>query len=109
MAKRKHLKRRRSTAKSAPVIALIVRRGASGRFRKLKEKTETLPVKVQWDRREHERRTAAGTVDQNRRKADRRRTPPFTWDVGDFVVVERTDQRSRRPHQKKRSRSVTDS
>src|SRR5437588_712879 len=34
MAKRKHLKRRRSTAKSPPVIALIVRRGASGRFRR---------------------------------------------------------------------------
>src|SRR5436309_11712088 len=96
MAKRKHLKRRRSAAKGSPVIALIVRRGASGRFRKLKEKTATLPVKIQWDRREHERRRASGTIDDNRRKADRRRTPPFTWDVGDFVVVERAEQRPRK-------------
>jgi hypothetical protein len=108
MAEGKNLKRERPKAKvGSPVVALIVRRGARRRFRKLKEKTTNLPVKVEWDRREGERRTAAsGKADRNRRKGDRRQPPPFTWDAGDFVVVERTDQRCRRSGKKKRSKQT---
>jgi hypothetical protein len=105
MATGKNLKRQRTKAKVvSPVVALIVRRGARQRFRKLKQKTTNLPVKVQWDRREAERRTASGAIDENRRKGDRRQPPPFTWDVGDFVVVERSDQRFRHPGKKKPSK-----
>jgi len=68
-------------------IALIVRRGALRRFHKLKEKTGDLPVEVMWDRRESDRRAAAGKVSVDRRGPDRRQKPPFTWDVSDFVVA----------------------
>ena len=101
MTERKTLKRQRPKAKV--VVALMVRRGARQRFRKLKEKTMTLPVKVEWDRREGERRTALGKIDRNRRKGDRRQPPPFTWEAGDFVVVERADRRSSKKNPSKRS------
>jgi hypothetical protein len=72
---------------SEPPIQMIVRRGANPRFDALKRKTKHLNVQVVWDRREDERRNEAGAIDTERRHQDRRRTPPFTWDVADFVVV----------------------
>jgi hypothetical protein len=70
-------------------VRLIVRRGAVDRYKKLKKKTAGLPVEVAWDRRKKERRTASATTDNDRRKGDRRQKPPFTWELSDFVVVEK--------------------
>ena len=73
-----------------PKITLIVRRGALRRFDRLKRDATELPVDVTWDRREQERRSAASKHVGGARKGERRRKPPFTWEVADFVVVERT-------------------
>jgi hypothetical protein len=70
---------------------LIVRRGAVQRHASLKQKTADLEVDVLWDRREADRRAAADLVDDERRKADRRKKPPFTWDVADFAVAVERD------------------
>jgi hypothetical protein len=84
------LRKKRSTQAraAAPVVQLIVRRGALKRFDSLKQNTADLPVKLSWDRRLQDRRRAATDVKRNGRKADRRKKPPFTWEVADFVVVE---------------------
>jgi hypothetical protein len=79
--------------RSAAPLNIIVRRGALRRFDALTRKTVNLPVTVTWDRRVKNQRGAAQAVDQDRRKKDRRRKPPFTWDLADFVVV---DPRGRR-------------
>lgn len=73
-------------------VELVVRRGAVRRFNTLKDKAANLPVAVTWDRRQEDRRRAsAGGVASDRRTTDRRKEPPFTWEVGDFVVVQRPD------------------
>jgi hypothetical protein len=77
-------------------IQLIVRRGARARFQKLKEKTKDLPVKVVWDGRKDDRRRASADVADDRRASDRRGKPPFTWDAGDFVVVEKPPKSKKR-------------
>ncbi len=78
-------------------VQLIVRRGARERFLKLKKKTADLPVEVAWDRRKQERRRATSEhSDAERRKADRRQTPPFTWELSDFVVVEKPPRRQKK-------------
>ena len=82
--------------RAAVTVQLIVRRGAVRRFQKLKKKTADLPVEIAWDRRTAERRTASQTTDRERRKSDRRQKPPFTWDLSDFVVVERPLQRRKK-------------
>lgn len=66
---------------------MVVRRGAFRRFKDLKKKTAHLNVEVVWDRREDDRRQEHCLSDSERRAKERRRTPPFTWDVADFVVV----------------------
>ncbi len=68
-------------------LDLIVRRGALRRFHKLKQKAADLPVNVSWDRRQHERRASTSDASGGRRGPDRRSNPPFTWELGDFVVV----------------------
>jgi hypothetical protein len=77
-------------------IQLIVRRGARDRFQKLKEKTKALPVSVVWDSRKEDRRRTAADVAEDRRASDRRGKPPFTWDAGDFVVVEKKPRAKKR-------------
>ncbi|RPI55190.1 MAG: hypothetical protein EHM55_08650 [Acidobacteria bacterium] len=77
-------------------VNLIVRRGALRRFHKLTQRAANLPVSVCWDRRLHDRRASDGDVPDDRRNADRRRTPPFTWEVGDFVVVGRVRAAAKR-------------
>jgi hypothetical protein len=72
-------------------VRIFVRVGALKRFHVLKRKTAELPVEVAWDRRRGERRTAAPSPGRDQRKTDRRSTPPFTWDVADFVVVDEPD------------------
>jgi hypothetical protein len=68
-------------------IRMVVRRGAMHRFQSLKKKTAHLDVEVVWDQREGERRQATAAPTGERRRHERRRTPPFTWDMADFVVV----------------------
>lgn len=78
-------------AKKKP-IGIVVRRGALRRFDALTRKTEDLPVKVTWDRRLEERRASGESAGDERRTADRRREPPFTWQVADFVVTDGTGE-----------------
>jgi hypothetical protein len=88
-------KKRASKTAPAPPIELIVRRGALRRFDKLKRATAEMPVKVLWDRRTSDGRSAASPGEPH---AERRKSPPFTWDVADFLVVgERTAERRRGP------------
>ena len=69
-------------------IGIVVRRGALRRFDALARETTNLPVVVSWDRRTENRRESAASAEVERRAADRREKPPFTWEVADFVVVE---------------------
>ena len=90
---------RRSTApkKKTGAVEIVVRRGALRRFDALKTKTGELPVVVTWDRRTNDRRDdgASAKAKKDRRYAERRRTPPFTWDLADFVVVEPTKRQKK--------------
>ncbi len=71
-----------------PPIALIVRRGALRRFDALKKRAGDIPVTVLWDRRIDQRPRPSVGKTLERRQAERRQQPPFTWDLADFVVVE---------------------
>jgi hypothetical protein len=82
--------------RTAVTVQLIVRRGAIRRFQKLKKKTEGLPVEVTWDRRENERRKVSKEQPDERRTNDRRQKPPFTWELSDFVVVQRVPTRRKK-------------
>ena len=95
-------KRRRAAAdtKKGP-IEIVVRRGAIRRFDALKTRTSELPVVVTWDRRTVDRGDDQSTG-AKRRQTDRRRKPPFTWDLADFVVVE--PAKSRKAPRKKTTR-----
>jgi hypothetical protein len=68
-------------------IRIIVRRGALRRFDALTRKSVDLPIAVEWDRRLADRRTSPAGAGTERRGPDRRQTPPFTWDLADFVVA----------------------
>ena len=74
-------------AKNKP-LGIVVRRGALRRFDAMTRKTADLPVEVTWDRRTGQRRGSEDTADVERRAGDRRKEPPFTWQVADFVVVD---------------------
>jgi hypothetical protein len=69
-------------------VRIFVRRGALRRYDALKRKSEGLPVTVLWDRRLGERRAEPAAPEGNRRRADRRQEPPFTWTAADFVLTE---------------------
>ena len=73
-------------------IEIIVRRGAVSRAEALKRKTADLPVVVTWDRRTADRRASSGSAATERRAKDRRKPPPFTWEIADFVVVQPADE-----------------
>jgi hypothetical protein len=68
-------------------IGIIVRRGALRRYDQLKKKEAELPVAVTWDRRLGDRRQISEGTPADRRASDRRKAPPFTWELADFVVV----------------------
>lgn len=88
---------RRKTKTADPAIQMIVRRGALPRFQALKDKTQHLNVEVVWDRREGDGPEAAAAAAKKALEfADRRGTPPFTWDVADFVVVVPQSSRKKR-------------
>lgn len=97
-----------SRRKKTGPIEIVVRRGALKRFDALKTKTGELPVVVTWDRRTDDRRAgraaATTTARSDKRFEDRRRTPPFTWDLADFVVVEPEDGRKSAPASTPRKR-----
>jgi hypothetical protein len=82
-------KKRRPQTRAAEPVELVVRRGALRRFEQLKQKTEALPVKVLWDRRQSDRRVGSSAPNPDQRKSERRQAPPYTWDIADFVVVGR--------------------
>jgi hypothetical protein len=86
-------------------VEIVVRRGAIRRFDALKTRTTELPVVLTWDRRTDHRRAAAALagVTRDRRGNERRRQPPFTWDLADFVVVEPT-KRQKATRKKKASK-----
>jgi len=71
-------------------VGIVVRRGALRRFDALTRKTADLPVEVSWDRRTANRRSSRepAPAAAELRAGDRRKPPPFTWEVADFVVVE---------------------
>src|SRR5688500_13859093 len=83
-----HKKDRREGAATS-VVQLIVRRGALRRFDKLKQATADLPVNVSWDRRCRDRRLSGNVTERERRRMERRKKPPFTWEVADFVLVDK--------------------
>jgi hypothetical protein len=102
--------RRSASRKKAQAIEIVVRRGALKRFDALKAKTGKLPVVVKWDRRLDDRRDNANADElaRDRRYEERRRKPPFTWDLADFVVVEpanRSKTAPRRPARKRKKPS----
>ena len=77
-------------------LRIFVKQGAKRRYERLKRDSASLPVEVQWDRRTGERRNpaeaeGAAVVGLPARKGERRKTPEFTWDLADFVVVEGAD------------------
>ena len=73
-------------------VGIVVRRGALRRFDALTRKTADLPVVLSWDRRTTDRRTSREPVPVELRSSDRRKTPPFTWEVADFVVVDTPEE-----------------
>jgi len=84
--------------KKGEAIEIVVRRGSLRRFDALKTRTAELPVVVTWDRRLNERHDdESAAAARNRRESERRRTPPFTWDLADFVVVERPKRKKSAP------------
>jgi hypothetical protein len=97
-------RRRVAAGKKQDSIEIVVRRGAIRRFDALKTRTSELPVVVTWDRRTGDRRDddEATGVKRKRRQTERRREPPFTWDLADFVVVEPV--KPRKASRKKRTR-----
>ena len=80
-------RRRVAANKKKDSIEIVVRRGAIRRFDALKTRTSDLPVVVTWDRRTADRGDDEATG-AKRGQTERRRKPPFTWDLADFVVVE---------------------
>lgn len=74
-----------------PVTELIVRRGALRRFDTLAKHAEGLPVKLTWDRRKGDRRgedaPPVQPAAEAQRVVERRQSPPFTWELADFVVA----------------------
>ena len=80
--------RRSTPSKKGGPIEIVVRRGSLRRFDALKTRTAELPVVVTWDRRVADQRKQDGSGAKKRRYSERRRTPPFTWELADFVVVE---------------------
>ena len=69
-------------------LRIFVKRGAIRRYARLTRDSRLLPVSIEWDRRQEERRAERDSTPQERRKSERRRKPPFTWEMADFVVTE---------------------
>jgi hypothetical protein len=86
--------KRRPLKSSQKPIGIVVRHGALRRFDQLTRKTAELPVVVSWDRRQADRRPPSRQGEKtDQRKAERRKEPPFTWEVADFVVLDCAPQK----------------
>jgi hypothetical protein len=83
-----------------PTIQIVVRRGALRRFASLNEKRGELPVALIWDRRVSDRRTDVDAKSGERRQAERRREPPFTWTTAEFLVIETPPEPEDKPARK---------
>ena len=99
--RRKHTKtgqkRPRAKAPSPKPIGIVVRRGALRRFDALTRKTAGLPVVVSWDRRQVDGRASSErSQPTDQQKTERRQKPPFTWEVAEFVVLDRAPHNSAR-------------
>jgi hypothetical protein len=86
------------SSKRGTNLRIFVKKGATRRFERLKRDSASLPVQVEWDRRVGERRSpvqveGAEAVGLPPRRGDRRKAPPFTWELADFVVVEENDEK----------------
>ena len=83
------LKMAAHTVPYEPEFLAIVRCGAEATFRTLNEEFggDSNFVRVVWDKRRKERRRAYQRLPSERRAADRRQPPAFTWDLLDFVLV----------------------
>ena len=78
------------TPDQGPAYVAVVRRGSTRRFARLQKHTDELPLEVVWDSRHDDRRTKAGRVKIESRRAQRRHDPPFSWDAADFLVRKET-------------------
>lgn len=80
----------------AGMLRIFVKRGAIWRFHRLTRDARSLPISVEWDRRQEDRRSTQALVSDDQRREDRRGEVPFTWDKAEFVVVDdRTTVRNR--------------
>jgi hypothetical protein len=70
-----------------PELLLIVRRGATERFRLLTEMFAEDPVCVLWDRRGGDRRRHAQPVGVERRQGERRTQPPWLGGTVDWMII----------------------
>lgn len=72
----------------APRYFAVVRRGEREICRRLEEQFQGEPdVQVIWDRRVMERRSVCRRVGFERRRGERRCTPPSVWENATFVLV----------------------
>jgi hypothetical protein len=71
----------------APARVLIVRRGQAGVYEQLAALERYTGVPVLWDRRVRERRVDPRPVALERRRRDRRRSPPATWTTMGYVLA----------------------
>ena len=67
---------------------VIVQRGRLATFKLLTRTFAHDPtVRVVWDRRERDRRKTASPTPEDRRRRDRRASPPASWDRFQYLVV----------------------
>ena len=68
---------------------MTVRRGQTDRYRSLEETFGRDPIgaTIAWDRRDHDRRARGHSIDDERRRRERRGPLPSTWNALDFLVV----------------------
>ena len=71
---------------------VIVQRGKLATFELLARTFAHDPtVRLVWDRREHDRRQTASPAPEDRRRRDRRASPPASWDRFQYLVVSPMD------------------
>ncbi len=71
---------------------MVVQRGHFDRYRFLRATFRDKAVQVVWDRRQAERRGQQGPSVQERRRSDRRSTPPPSWNNLGFLVTRRAER-----------------
>ena len=71
---------------------VIVQRGKLATFELLARTFANDPtVRLVWDRRERDRRVTASPAPEDRRRSDRRGSPPASWDRFQYLVVSPID------------------